>query len=211
GGAVLGLKSASSGRLKIAAQKLAPDSTFDVVTDGVKVGEIHTNGAGNGKAQLATAPHGRAGFLGFDPRGASLSVRDQSGDDELEGDLPDDDDTNEVACCLPDDDGEVECEDRTADACTARGGVVAPVDSCLPDPCGGVVPPGGGDAVTCCLTDSAAGAFVDDDPEVECKRVTSVACAAAGGTVIDAPSCEEHACRPVPPPNVVVCCTAEDD
>jgi hypothetical protein len=217
GQALLQLRSASNGRLKIAAQRLAADTSFDVVADGVKVGTLTTNGHGTGKTRLSTAPHGQNGFLGFDPRGTSLAVRDGDGDDVLEGDMDDGSvDPNAVACCLAgrehdDDDGDVECEERTADACTAAGGTVAGPTSCLPDPCGGVVPPGGGVEVTCCLGDSAAGAFVDDDPEVECHRVPSTVCANAGGTVVTATSCEPNPCQPVPPPTVVVCCVSEHD
>ena len=36
-----------------------------------------------------------------------------------------------------DDDGEVECEFRTPDGCTARGGTVNAATSCDPNPCGG--------------------------------------------------------------------------
>src|SRR5262249_6250722 len=86
GQAMLQLKSASNGRLKIAAQRLAASTSFDVVADGVKVGTLTTNGHGTGKTRLSTAPHGQNGFLGFDPRGTSLAVRDDAGDDVLEGD-----------------------------------------------------------------------------------------------------------------------------
>ena len=71
-----------------------------------------------------------------------MVVRDDAGEDVL---LPADSvDPGEVACCLPggDESGEVECEDRTADECTAAGGTVATAATCLPNPCE-AAPPGG--------------------------------------------------------------------
>jgi hypothetical protein len=52
----------------------------------------------------------------------------------------------QVVCCLPDNggDGLAECEDRTADACTAAGGTVSTATSCTPDPCNATSPPASG-------------------------------------------------------------------
>jgi hypothetical protein len=210
GKASLALKTASNGRLRLAARKLPAGATFDVVANGIKVGTLDTGKRGSGKARLSTRPHGAEGLLGFEPRGATLAVRDGDGNDVLEGTMPDDSvDPSEVACCLPDD-GKVECEDRTADECTAKGGTVAATATCLPNPCGDAPPPAGGEVI-CCLADSATGAFADDDPEVECEDRTPAECAAQGGTVVQATSCDPNPCAPVSPPTVVVCCTPEDE
>jgi hypothetical protein len=52
----------------------------------------------------------------------------------------------EIICCLPDNggDGAMECEDLSADACTAAGGTVSTATSCTPDPCAAGTPGGGG-------------------------------------------------------------------
>jgi len=212
GQARLQLKTDSRGKFQVVAQRLARSTSYDVVVDGVKVATLVTTGGGGGKVKFSTSPKGRDLFLGFDPRGAQVSLRDAAGDDVLETEFPTGgtpDDAGKVACCLPDDSG-TECEDRTPDQCAAQGGTVAGVDSCLPDPCAGVTPPGGEDEVLCCLPDSASGAIVDDSPEVECEDVTVAACAAAGGTVLEGTSCDPNPCAPVPPAVTVVCCVPDD-
>ena len=154
GRAKLVLKSASQGRFRLIARGLAPSSTFDLVIGGIKVASLTTNAGGTAKAKLSTNPHAGETLLGVDPRGETVAVRDEQGDDNLEGDIPDDtQDAAEVACCLPEDGGS-ECDTKTPEECTTEGGTVADVDSCLPNPCG-VPPPGGEESVVCCLADSA--------------------------------------------------------
>src|SRR5262249_62064919 len=66
--------------------------------------------------------------------------------------------------------------------------------------------------VVCCIAESAAGAFVDDHPEVECEDdVSSAECAAEGGMVVHATSCDPNPCQPTPPPNRVICCVSQGD
>ena len=213
GRAKLALKSASKGRFRVVARGLAPRSTFDLVVGGVKIGSLATNGSGAGKVKLSTHPKASEGLLGVDPRGETIEVRDDNGDDDLVGDMPDDDGDSAsggFACCVPDDDG-TECERKTIDECASEGGItIAGVDSCIPNPCS-VTPPGGDEDVVCCFPGSSTGAFVDDDEEAECDDVSTAECAAAGGTVVQGASCEVNPCAPVPPAEVTVCCVPEED
>ena len=211
GTAKLVLKNGSHGRFSIRAKHLRGDASFDVVVNGVKVGRLVTGPRGGGIARFSS-PKGRGGRLGFDPRGAHVAVRaDDTGEDDLEGDMPDDHPDSAIGCCVGerDDDDEVECELRTADGCSAHGGRPTTATSCLPNPCGTNPPPA---TVICCRSSSARGAFVDDDPEVECEDdVSQAECAEHGGMVVQARSCEPNPCQPVPPPDVVVCCVPDED
>jgi hypothetical protein len=141
--------------------------------------------------------------LGFDPQGEHIAIRDEeTGDDDLDTDMPDDNPDSAIGCCVG-----TECEDETAAECTASGGTPTPSGGCLPDPCNGNPPPA---TVVCCRTTSAGGAFVDDDPENECEDdVSSAECAAQGGMVVQATSCEPNPCQPTPPPNLVICCVSD--
>src|SRR5262245_15791583 len=117
GRAKLALKSASKGRFRVLARRLAPQASFDLVVGGVKVGTFTTNRHGSGQIQLSTHPKPSQGLLGVDPRGKSIEVRDDNGDDDLEGEMPDDDGDSAAgafACCASDD-GEMECEVETPD------------------------------------------------------------------------------------------------
>jgi uncharacterized membrane protein YgcG len=210
GRAKLALKTASKGRFRVVARKLAPETSFDLVVGGVKVGSFTTNAAGSGKVMLSTHPKPPEGFLGVDPRGKTIEVRDDSGDDDLEGDMPGDDDSaaGAFACCVPDDDG-AECEVKTPDKCAAAGGMTqAGITSCIPNPCA-TTPPGGGEDVVCCFPGSSTGAFVDEESETGCDEVTTQECAMGGGTVVHATSCDSNPCAPVPPPQVTVCCVPD--
>ena len=210
GRAKLALKTASKGHFRVVARKLAPETSFDLVVGGVKVGSFTTNAGGSGKVTLSTHPKPSEGFLGVDPRGKRIEVRDDSGDDDLEGDMPGDGDsaTGAFACCVPDEDG-AECEVETPDGCTAAGGTTeAGITSCIPDPCG-TTPPSGGEDVVCCFPGSSTGAFVDEESAAGCDEVTTQECAKAGGTVVQAPSCDANPCAPVPPPQVTVCCVPD--
>ena len=207
--AKLSLKSGSSGTFSVRAKHLPGGQTFDVVVNKVKVGTLTTSPSGSGSAKFSTAPHGRAAMLGFDPQGAEVEVRDEQGEDDLDGEMPGGNPSSAIGCCLPDDDGETECEPLTAADCTAHGGTATSATGCFPNPCPSQPPP---TPVVCCIAHSAAGAFVDDDPEVECEDdASSAECAAEGGMVVHATSCEPNPCQPTPPPNLVICCVSQGD
>jgi hypothetical protein len=209
GRATLALTTASKGRFRVIARGLAPQSSFDLVVGGVKVGTFTSSAGGVGRVKLSTSPTRSQGLLGVDPSGKTIEVRDANGDDDLDGDIPDDGGsaTGAFACCVPDDDG-TECEVETPDECTSNGGTtVTGVDSCIPNPCG-VTPPS---EVVCCFPGSSTGAFVDDEQEAECDETDMQECAMAGGTVVQATSCEPNPCAPVPPAQVTVCCIPGQD
>jgi hypothetical protein len=209
------LKRGYRGRFSIKAKHLRGGASFDVVVNGVKVGDLVTGARGGGGARFNTSPKPRTGRLGFDPRGAHVAVREHdTGMDHLECDMPGGSPDSAIGCCVGErnvksGDSGVTCELRTADACTARGGRPTTATTCLPDPCGGNPPPA---TVVCCRSSSAAGAVIDDDPAVECEEDLSESeCADHGGMVVDASSCEPNPCQPVPPPDMVVCCVPDDD
>lgn len=209
GQATLMLTKLSKGTFLVIGRHLPRRHTFDVIVRGVKVGTLTTNGGGSGKAKFRTGGGRGNQLLGFDPRGAEVVVRDDTnGDDDLVGDMPDEGSAaGAFACCLPDDDGETECEELTPTACTNAGGTSSKATSCLPDPCATTPPPG----TVCCIPGSAQGAFEDEDPEVECEDdISAAACTSAGGSFVMASSCEPNPCAPTPPPMQVVCCVPED-
>lgn len=183
------LHNADDGRLRIFVRGLAPDASFDVVVGGIKVGTIETNKAGNGRIRFRSRPRGHDRVLGFDPRGATLSIRAANGDDVLTGTIADGGtpDPGDVVCCIPDDSG-AECEDRTADECAAQGGTVSDATSCLPNPCAGAPAPGVD--IVCCIP---------DDSGPECEDRTGDQCAAQGGTVVDATDCSANPCAATTP------------
>ena len=194
------VKSASDGRFEVKVQKLAQRAAYDVLVGGVKVGSIHTRGGGNGALKFRSVPKGAELPLGFDPRGDNVEVRDADGDDVLTGDVADDGgNPTDVTCCVPHSEG-AECEDRTADECTAQGGTVSTATSCLPNPCG----------------DSTAGAFVaccepEDDGTAECELRTDTACLAHGGVVGTATTCDPNPCTATFPPTDIQCCLPDDN
>lgn len=211
----------ADGKFQIVANKLAPNTSYDVVVNGIRVASVVTNKGGTGKIQFSTRPRaGKQALLGFDPRGASVSLRDADGDDVLEGSVPHPvvktGDLGKVGCCVPDDGGS-ECEDRTPERCTAEGGTPTATGSCLPDPCGGIGDVNGDGEddddeaeVLCCIP--GADASTNDDPEVECEDVkTSVECASSGGVLLAATSCDGNPCSPTPPSEVSACCVPDDD
>jgi hypothetical protein len=208
GQARLFLKTGSSGKFSVKGRHLPGGETFDVVVNKIKIGTLTTNAGGNGTAKFSTSPKGHIAMLGVDPQGDEVEVRDDQGDDVLEGEMPDDNSESASGCCLGDDDGERECEDLSPADCMAEGGTPTTASDCLPDACATTPPPAN---TVCCLGHSAAGAFVDDDPEIECEDDISAAeCAAEGGTMVQG-TCDANPCRPVPPPNVVVCCVPQGD
>jgi len=192
----------------VSARALAPHAAFDVVVDGVKVGSLTTSGGGNGKLRFRSRPRGHDAVLGFDPQGADVVIRDHDGHDCLIGSGHPGDSAS-GACCLPDghDDGE-HCAPLAAARCTAKGGTVPTTNSCFPNPCATPPPV---DTVACCIPDSARGAHVDEDGDVDCHELTSAACAAAGGTVVTATSCHPNPCAPVPPADKIACCVTEHE
>ncbi|MEW6271910.1 MAG: hypothetical protein AB1689_21725 [Thermodesulfobacteriota bacterium] len=191
------LKSADDGRLRITVKKLARRALYQVVVGGVQVGRIETKGGGGGRIRFRSRPRGSEELLGFDPRGATVVVRDAQGNDVLAGTIDDGPaaDPGDVICCVPDDSGP-ECEDRTEAECAAEGGTVVDAASCLPNPCEGA--PNPGVDVVCCLP---------DDSGPECEDRTEAECALQGGTVVDATSCAPNPCAATPPAeDEIACC-----
>src|SRR5438552_6701246 len=118
---------AGRGKLVVLGRKLEPRSRSGVTLGGVRIGTLSTNARGKGRARFSSRPGPGEQTLGTDPRGEHLEVADDQGEDVLRDDVPE-----QVACCLPDDNG-MECEQTTAAECTDRHGVK--VDTCNPNPC----------------------------------------------------------------------------
>jgi len=191
------LKSSADGRFQVVVKKLARKARYEVVVDGVKVGEIATKGGGGGRLRFRSRPRAHDEILGFDPRGATLVVRDAQGTDVLAGTVADGPapDPGDAICCVPDDSG-AECEDRTPAECAAEGGTLVDATSCLPNPCEGA--PNPGVDVVCCLP---------DDSGPECEDRTEAECALQGGTVVEATSCAPNPCAATPPAeDEIACC-----
>lgn len=205
----------NGGKFDVGVRKLAGASHFEVLIDGVKVGDLETNGGGNGHARFGTKPRGRAKVLGVDPRGRHILVRDDDGNDVLEGDCPKDtEDAGKVACCVYPDDAmktarndagsdDPKCQMLTPDDCDTAGGDSAG-GSCLPDPCASVSPVPDGTA--CCVPQSD-----DEDGEgAECDDLTPDECSAEGGTMVSATGCDPNPCEPTPPADPrIACCTGD--
>lgn len=201
----LAVKNLSDGKLEIKGLKLDPNATFDVLVDGVLVGQFTTTGGGTGRIRFRSRPRSPSDqLLGFDPRGALVVVRNAAGQDVLAVQLADSGsvDVGEVICCIPDADEGAECEDRTPEECAMQGGSVSGAFTCLPNPCAGVPPPVEGD-VACCIPD-------DNGPE--CEDRTADDCAAQGGIVVEATSCDPNPCQPVTPPanEDIQCCLPDN-
>ena len=75
----------SHGRLEVRVRDLPPGQSFDVLVGTVKVGTILTDGGGQGRLRFRSRPHGHDLLLGFDPRGAMITIRDATGTDVLVG------------------------------------------------------------------------------------------------------------------------------
>jgi len=197
----LALKNDAEGRLEIRVRDLPPNQSFDVLVGAVKVGTIVTDGGGQGRLRFRSRPRGHDLLLGFDPRGAMITIRDASGSDVLVGTIAAGGsvDATKVACCKPDDSG-TECEDRTVEACTAEGGTPAAASSCLPNPCADVPPPV--QDIICC---------VPDDSGAECEDRSAAECAARGGVVVAATSCTPNPCAATPPADPDIQCCLPDD
>lgn len=209
GKARLVVKGSKHGKFSLLAKHLPGGQQFDVIVAGVKVGALTTTSGGTGKARFSTQPGGKDALLGFDPRGARVIVRDEGGDDVLEGEIPNGDGTTTACCTAKSEDGEVECEEMTPDECTAENGTPIGVPggtaaSCIPNPCSTTPPPGG---VVCCTNHTG-----DDESEAQCDVVdTEAACADEDGSVVQADSCDPNPCQAPPPSDRTACCVPEDD
>jgi hypothetical protein len=203
GTAKLTVRNKSDGKFEIKGQKLDANATYDVLVDGVLVGQFTTSGGGSGRLRFRSRPRSKDALLGFDPRGALIVVRNAAGQDVLAVQLADTGSVSggDIICCIPDDSGP-ECEDRTPAECTAQGGTATTATSCLPNPCAGTPPPTAGDVV-CCIPD-------DSGPECEDRTVDD--CALQGGVAIEATSCLPNPCTSVTPPanDDVQCCLADN-
>lgn len=203
GGLKLIVKNKSDGKLEIKGKKLAANATYDVLVDGVLVGQFTTSGGGSGRLRFRSRPHGTDLLLGFDPRGALVVVRDAAGHDVLASQLAASGTVSgsDIICCIPDDSGP-ECEDRTPAECTAAGGTATTATSCLPNPCAGTPAPTDGDIVCC----------IPDDSGPECEDRTADECALEGGVAVAADSCTPNPCASVTPPaDVDIQCCLPDD
>ncbi len=189
------------GKLEVKVHGLAPESTFDITLDGVRIGSFTTRRNGSGKAKFDTRPSRSKQLLGVDPRGRLAAVVAGDGSVVLQTAVSASTlDPNDVRCCLPDDSGP-ECEDRTAAECAAAGGVDLGPGSCLPNPCSGGTPIGGD--VLCCLP---------DDSGPECEDRTAAECSAQGGINIGVGTCLPNPCSgPTPPPDDDIRCCLPDD
>lgn len=221
------------GKFTVAANHLVRKESYDIIVGGAKVGTLTTNGGGNGRATFDSVPRGRSSFLGFDPRGTTVVLRDQTtGTDVLAGTIPDD--NSGQACCLTtgqtEDNGnaETECEDMDPTACTTAGGTLqwvlnpdgtpsqTPVTSCLPDPCNNsTLGAPSTVAIACCINSTH-----DEGTETQCEDYTEAACATAGGMVVQVPGvtpgdgnpCDANPCQaaPLPPSSPpALCCVPQ--
>lgn len=191
----------AQGKLDVKVRRLDRKAQFEVVLQGVRIGALTTDGGGNGRASFRTRPRGRDQLLGTDPRGMTIDVRDAAGEDVLTGDIADAaEDPTKIRCCLADDGGTA-CEDRTADECTAQGGVNMGAGSCVPSPCEQTPPPPVAEQIRCCIP---------DDQGPECEDRTAARCSAENGINVGAGPCDPNPCAPTPSPDLIQCCTPED-
>jgi len=149
GDAKLVVKNKSDGKFEIKGKKLDRNATYEVLADGVLVGQFTTGNGGSGRLRFRSHPHSKDVLLGFDPRGALIVVRNAAGQDVLAVQLADNDDLSDgdVICCIPEDSGP-ECEDRTPAQCAIEGGVNAGAGTCTPNPCESIPPPSANATVT---------------------------------------------------------------
>lgn len=226
GVAVLVLGKGSNAKLVVRVRGLESHHDYDVVADGAVVGSFTTNSRGGGRSLFSTGGkakakrlHKRILDLTFDPRGATMAVRDAETDaDVLVGEMSGDGSPNGAfACCTPNDGG-VECEERTPEDCIAGGGTPSSATSCFvePNPCQAppvetvcCVPPSSVDGAFPCDDDHSSESSDDshssessDDDHHDCDEERSVCvagptadeCVAEGGRVVTASSCDPNPC-----------------
>lgn len=204
GRAKLKARTGEKARLDLRAGALEPGGAYELVVDDIRIGDVVADAEGKVRARFRTRPRSDGDqLLGFDPRGSILLVRNAAGADVLAGEMPvggNASDDTKIVCCVPDDSG-AECEDRTADECTAEGGTVSTATTCLPNPCDTVVVPTEDDVI-CCLPD-------DSGPECEDRTVEE--CSAQGGIVVAADSCLDNPCAAIPAVDEDTRCCEPDD
>jgi len=92
----------------------------------------------------------------------------------------------DVMCCLPNAaKDEIECEDRTASACAAAGGVSKGPGVCSPTTCADVSPA----TIQCCVSKRSGDV-------IECEDLTVGACAARDGVNMGPGTCQPDPCNP---------------
>ncbi len=107
--------------------------------------------------------------------------------------------TDQIACCIPDDDQDgAECESATADECAAEQGVNLGAVACEPNPCAPIPPPT--PEIACC---------VPDDEGVECEEQTADECTALNGTNLGSGTCDPNPCSSMPPAGDIQCCRVD--
>ena len=186
---------ARKGKLRVSATKLNPHQSYTVRLAGVPIGTLSTDATGHGKAKFSTLPGSLEQPLGTDPFGKTVEVENDQGEDELAADLPDEPlNPDDIQCCVGD--GE-ECEEMTADECTAANGTNLGAGSCVPDPCAT-----DGEDIVCCLP---------GEDGAECDETDSGDCSQAGGVSLGAGSCDPNPCAPAPPADIIRCCVVDDD
>ena len=185
------------GKLRVSGLKLSPNTDYTVRLAGVPIGTLTTDAAGNGKAKFSTRPGPLEQPLGTDPFGKTVEVENDQGEDELDADLPDAPvDPSAVQCCVADGE-ETECEEMTADECTAANGTNLGAGSCVPNPCAT-----DGEDIVCCLP---------GEDGADCEETDTGDCSQAGGVSLGAGSCDPNPCATVPPADVIRCCVVDDD
>jgi hypothetical protein len=202
GRARLHMRGPSDGRFDVRVKRLEDNSSYQLVVDGVHVGDVHTSTGGSGKVRFRSRTTSSSSYLGFDPRGAAIVVRGSTGDDVLAVSMSDNSSTGDIACCIPDDSGP-HCEDRTPAECAAQGGTASTATSCLPNPCGNSSSTPNDSDIVCCLP---------DDSGPECEDRTSAECSLQGGVVVAANSCTlESPCAAIPSADSDIACCLPDN
>ena len=186
------------GKFRVRARNLKPDTTYGISVAGVRIGSLTTTAAGSGGARFSSPQNGSDQSLGVDPRGKLVEVSDDQGEDVLENEMPGDtENQGDVECCLPGDEGS-ECEETTADECTAEGGANMGTGTCFPNPCPTTPPTAD---IRCC---------VPDDNGPGCEEESAADCSASGGVNMGAGACDPNPCAPTPP-GIITCCVPEND
>lgn len=213
-------------KLALKARGLDPNASYTVLLNGVPVGTLTTTPAGNARVQFSSQPRQKDQLLGVDPRGAQIEVRNDSGDDVLDANMPATGmDPTKVQCCIAqsgDSNQQPECEDLTPDACTAAGGVDSGATSCLPNPCEGATPPSPQDNVVCCtpeedgVTNEEDGVTNDEggvtDNGTGCEMRSAASCSQHHGIQLAGTSCDPNPCTSTTAanPQTVQCCVTDE-